>query len=138
MKCITKLVLSSVLFFFYVFQPIKANLIASVATSRGLDLNGQVTLLGQAAIVDECNSDILNTLGDAYLKGKSYTMAAVIYGQAMACSPGRAEFRFKYGEMLLAQGFLEGRQNVDDALLLEPNNPYYKAEAARLTKFQQQ
>lgn len=131
-----KLLLGGALFVFAVYQPMHANLIASVATKSGLDLTGQAHLLNQAHLLDPCNSDILNTLGDTYLRGKNFLLAGVAYGKAIPCSPGRAELRFKFGEMLLAQGYLHGIANVKEALLLEPNNPYYKSEFERLTKFQ--
>lgn len=136
MKTTIKLAIGFLLTFVFVLQPIRTSVMASLALKSGLDLNGQAQMLFNAQSLDPCNSDISNKLGDIFLTSRNYLMATIAYGKGIPCSPGRAELRFKYGQSLLGQGFLQGREFVYEAFILEPNNPYYKAETERLTKFQ--
>lgn len=63
-------------------------------------------------------------------------MAAFMYGQAMVCSPSDSIMRFKFGEALLKMGFIDGKENVREAWILEPNNPVFNSEMNRLTALQ--
>lgn len=134
MKTALKIIASTGLFVFLVFNPMRANLIASVVNAPGIDEQSQAAILEHASQIDPCSFDILNKEGDTWLSIKNYLMAAMAYGRAMACSPGNSQARFKFGEMLLSLGFPEGIDPVKDSATLEPHNPYYSSETERLTK----
>lgn len=138
MRTAIRILIGFACFIFLVIQPLRANLIASLATSAGLDPAAQAILLDRAYHIDPCASEISNRQGDTYLSMQNYPMAAIAYGNAMICSPGRAEYRFKYGQMILGMGFFDGKEPVKDAATLEPNNPYYGPEYDRVTKLQSQ
>lgn len=133
MKPILATIFGFAAFVLFVVQPMRANLIASLATSIGINNDAQALLLTYANQIDPCSVGILNKLGDAHLLEKNYHMAAYAYGRAMACSPYNAVLRFKYGEVLLMMGELYGAYMVIDAAKLEPNNPLYKGEFERLS-----
>ncbi len=116
-----------------VFQPMRANLLAAVTKQYQLNPADRAKLLSSAVEISPCDTDILNSLGDAYAQMQNATMAAINYGNAINCSPGNSLMRFKFGEALLIMGF-DGRDNIEDALRLEPNHPLYKSEVERLTK----
>lgn len=119
----------------FVIQPLRANLIASLATTSGLDSIAQARLLESAASSDPCNTNILDRAGNAWFLVANYHMAAYAYGRAMICSPASSAPRFKYAEALLAIGSPSGISSLRDSLTLEPNNPTYQNEWKRITGF---
>lgn len=127
-----RIIAGTICFFFFVAQPIRANLIASVATHYPLVPQDRAMLFSHATEIDPCNVDVLHALGDSYVLQNNSIMGAVNYGKAMACSPGSALYRFKFGQMLFASGF-DGMDNIKDALRLEPNNPIYQDAYIKLS-----
>ena len=136
MKPALKLLAGFTLFVFLVFSPLRANLIASVATHPALDKLASATLLETATEHDPCNWSILEKLGDAWFMQRQFMMAARAYGRGLTCSPGAAVFRFKYGESILGMGFIQGRDPILDALKLEPHDPIIQNEVERTKAFQ--
>ena len=137
MKNLIRLIFGSTLFFLCVFRPIEADLLASVARHIPLSNADKAFLYYQSTQFSECNGNILNSLGDAYISDRNPAMALMAYGKGIECSPGNSLMRFKFGEALLMMGFIEGKLHIDDALKLESNNPVYRSEVERLTKLQQ-
>lgn len=128
-----KFTLSSILLYFVVITPMRANLLAATVFQNSIDGQSAINLYVHAMDLDKCNSSILNALGDTYIRQKNNIMAAIAYGRALVCSPADALLRFKFGESLLMDGFPQGFDNVREALTLEPNNPFFKAEYDRLS-----
>lgn len=124
MNTLFKLSLGFILFFFLVFQPMRANLLSSVAVHNVLSLSDQTILFNRASLLDPCNGAILNALGDAYIAVKNPTMATITYGDGVKCSPANALMRYKYGYAMILSGF-DGMFSVKEAIKLEPHNPYY-------------
>lgn len=131
LKCL-KFTISCILCYFVVINHMRANLLAASVYQNSIDGQAAMNLYTHANDLDPCNSDILNALGDVFVRNKNHLMASIQYGKAMLCSPGNALMRFKFGETLLMDNYLEGRANVIEAALLEPNNPYFKNELIRL------
>lgn len=134
MRKLLAIIPSFAMFVFLVFNPLRANLIASLATKTGINAAAEAQLLGYASTIVPCDTDILSATGDAHVKAQNPTMAAIYYGKAMTCSPAHPAYRFKYGQALLMMGFAYGASCVDDALRLEPHNPIFQAEHERLEK----
>jgi hypothetical protein len=130
---IVRLLCGATCFIFIVLPLLRANLLASLVQHHKseLDPKAQAIILNEAASIDLCETDILNALGDAYFLAQNPLMATMTYGRAMVCSPGNSSFRFKYGEALFLVGF-NGLEHVDEALILEKNNPLYNQEVQRL------
>lgn len=137
MKNTIGITLGFILFFFSVFRPIQADLLTGIANRYPLSIADKQVILAQAARLDQCNGNILNLVGDSYFADKNATMAAIHYGNAMLCSPGSSLIRFKFAEALFMLGVAEGKLNLDEALKLEPNNPFYRQENERITKILQ-
>lgn len=125
-----------VLFYFMVLNPLRANLLVSITKHYPLPDAARAIILNHATIIDQCNLESLDALGDTYISLQNPAMAAIMYGNAMHCSPRNSLMRFKYGEALLMLNFIEGKNYLTEAALLEPNNPYYQAEIKRVTAFQ--
>jgi hypothetical protein len=138
MRIVFSVIIGTVLFVYLVFMPLRASVVSALISLPGLDSKAKVELLEYASQFDPCFTPILEKAGDNFFLIKNHTMAAINYGKAMHCSPGNAAVRFKYGESLLAMGFIEGSLFVEESLRLEPHNPYYIAETKRLKELQQQ
>ncbi len=133
MKQLLRILAGCACFVFFVVQPLRANLLASIAFQYQMTEQDKSLLLSHASLIDPCEPNILNALGDSYISIKNPIMAAVSHGGAMVCSPGNSSMRFKFGEELLMMGF-DGRYSIEDALRLEPNNPVYEQEYRRITE----
>lgn len=129
-----KLILSLILFFFLVIQPVRSSVISSMAYHYQLPVEAQIILVSRAVDLDKCEVESLDYLGDLYMRINNQTMAAFEYGRAIVCSPGNALMRIKFGECLLALNFIDGLPHVEGALALEPNNPIFQNEYARISK----
>jgi len=138
MKKLLKLLLGSICFYFLVAQPLKASLFASLAMRSGIDLRGQSVLLNAAQFIEPCNVNIAKALGNTFIQMNDKTMAAIAYGKAITCSTANAQLRFTYGQILIDMGYVQGNDSIADALKLEPNNPVYKSEWNRITRYQLQ
>jgi hypothetical protein len=103
-----------------------------MANLPGLGADAKAVILDEAAVIGPCSRQILEALGDTYFAAGNRISAALAYGRSMACSPAHANTRFKYGETLLAMGFIEGLDFIDTAITLEPQNPVFAAERQRL------
>jgi len=121
-----------ILFVLFVGMPIRASLTAATTVQSGIDGNAKAAVLEYALSFDRCNAAILEMLGDTLFIAKNFIGSANAYGRGMQCSPGNASMRFKYGESVLALGFVEGDFSVNDAVTLEPHNPIYSSEMDRL------
>ncbi len=124
-------ILGFVAFVFFVFNPLRANLLTSLAVRAPIAAESKATIIEYATQVSPCNTPIYNALGDTWYTAKNYTLAAFAYGRAIACSPGDGLLRFKYAEMLFMMGF-DGRFALNEAIELEPNNPLFWAEKNRI------
>lgn len=132
MKGFIRLFLGFFLFVFFVFNPLRAKLIAAVASMMPPTNASTVNLLIYAHSFEPCNVSILITCGDLAAKQRNASVAVWAYGQAMLCSPGNALFRMKYGESLLMGGF-NGLFAIKEAVLLEPHNPVFRGEFYRIS-----
>jgi len=133
MKIVIKIVAGSILFFFLVFRPLQASVLAAVAIHNDLNSQDKIKLLSQATTIDPCEENIIDELGKDYLLSGNKTMAAVTFGKGMLCSPANSLMRFKFGEALLIMGY-NGIPDLKDAMKLEPNNPVYMSEMDKITK----
>lgn len=126
MKTALKITCGLLAFFFCVFQPLQANLTASLAGRAAIPANAQAVLFEQAAQTSVCNAEMFDAAGDKWLSAGQYVQAAMDYGKGVACSPGNGILRAKYGEMIYRLGF-DGGFALRESLQLEPNNPIFQA-----------
>lgn len=132
-----KIIIIGSLSFVCVIQPLRMRSESFLAVKSGFTLPDQAALLSEAISHRDCPTELIDQLGTIYVDMKNMTMATVSFGQAMLCSPANALIRYKFGQMLLAQQFIEGREYVYQALKLETNNPYFKNESTRLRQLSQ-
>lgn len=114
-----------------VYNPLKAKLIASIASMMPQTNPSTLNLMLYAHTFDACNTKILIDIGDLAARQKNIGIALWSYGQGMLCQPANALLRIKYGESLLMAGF-NGLFAIQESTLLEPHNPIFLNERARV------
>lgn len=130
MKTKLKLLAGALLAFFAVVKPVTARLDAAWVQRSGVRGANQALLYAKARETDPCNTKILEAEGDAWLLDKNYTMATVAYGNILHCAPANAMARFRFGMLIVLQGFTDEHRAIEDAIALEPTNPIFKSELA--------
>lgn len=134
MKQALALILGGVAAYFLVFVPIKAKGAAYAAIYAQIDDRPKLSLLAQIHEQSPCDTDILDALGTRAALVNEFGISTWAFGQAMACAPSQALIRLKYGAAMINWGF-NGLFAIKEAGRMEPNNPIFKAEIERATKF---
>lgn len=125
----------SPIFYFIVFKPMQAMLVASLAMNSHLDAVNTVKMLSQSYIINPRNNKILVLCGDIASANALLPNALWAYGEAMKNSPANAEVRYRYGSVLFAMNY-DGSFAYREALKLEPHNIGYIHQVENITTFQ--
>lgn len=119
-----------------VVMPMRAKFIASLTNLPPLAPQAKATLLEYALQFSPCDTHMLEKLGEEWIRSQHPINAAMAFGTGIRCAPGAAVMRFKYGEILLMMGYIEGAWFIDEARTLEPHNPIYVSESNRVRELQ--
>lgn len=126
-----RIIADGILCFFLVVRPMQANLLSAIATRYPISTKDKSILLYVALQSDPCEESTMRFLAEAYVDMNEPKMAAVVYRDAVNCSPGNSMARFNFGSILFAIG-LDGTKAIEDAIRLEPNNAFYQQQYRKL------